>query len=90
MALPPLGCGNGGLDWEVVRREIEAALDAIPDVEVLLYEPTQTFMKAPKGAGIEGLTVRQALMAEVIRRYEVAGLGCTNLEAQKHAWFLNR
>ena len=23
VALPPLGCGNGGLDWVLVRREIE-------------------------------------------------------------------
>jgi len=25
IALPPLGCGNGGLDWDDVRGEIEAA-----------------------------------------------------------------
>ena len=90
VALPPLGCGNGGLDWEVVRREIEAALDAIPDVEVFLYEPTQTYENAPKGAGVEGLTVPRALMAQLIRRCEVLGLGCTNLEAQKLAWFVKR
>ena len=90
MALPPLGCGNGGLDWEFVRREIEAAFDAIPDVEVFLYKPTQTYENAPKGAGVEGLTVPRALIAELIRRYEVLGLGCTNLEAQKLAWFVNR
>lgn len=90
VALPPLGCGNGGLDWDVVRREIEAALDAIPDVEVLLYEPTQAYLNAPKGAGVEGLTVPRALIAELIRRYEVLGLGCTNLEVQKLAWFMNR
>ena len=90
VALPPLGCGNGGLDWEVVRREIEAALDAVPDVEVSLYAPTQAYLNAPKGVGVEGLTVPRALMAELIRQYEVLGLGCTNLEVQKLAWFLNR
>ena len=90
VAIPPLGCGNGGLDWEVVRREIEAALDAIPDVEVLLYEPTETYLNAPKAAGVEALTVPRALIAELIRQYEVLGLGCTNLEVQKLAWFVNR
>lgn len=90
VALPPLGCGNGGLDWEVVRREIEAALDAIPDVDVLLYEPTDVYQNAAKGLGVEGLTVPRALMAELIRRYEVLGLGCTNLEVQKLAWFVTR
>ena len=29
-------------------------------------------------------------MAELVRRYEVLGLGCTNLEVQKLAWFVNR
>ena len=90
IALPPLGCGNGGLDWEVVRREIEAALDTVTDVDVLLYEPTQAYQNAPKAAGVLGLTVPRALIAELIRRYEILGLGCTNLEVQKLAWFMNR
>ena len=90
VALPPLGCGNGGLDWEVVRREIEAALDAVPDVDVLLYEPTLAYQNAPKATGVQGLTVPRALIAELIRRYEVLGLGCTNLEVQKLAWFMDR
>ena len=90
VALPPLGCGNGGLDWEVVRREIEAAFDAVPDIDVLLYEPTDAYQNTAKGLGVEGLTVPRALMAELIRQYEVLGLGCTNLEVQKLAWFVSR
>ena len=39
VALPPLGCGNGGLDWAMVRREIEAAVADLDDVDVLVYEP---------------------------------------------------
>ena len=90
VALPPLGCGNGGLDWVVVRREIEAALEAVPDVDVLLYEPTHTYQNTCKAAGVQGLTVPRALIAEQIRRYEILGLGCTNLEVQKLAWFVRR
>jgi len=41
MALPPLGCGNGGLRWEDVRSLIEKYLGAIPDLEVFVYEPKQ-------------------------------------------------
>jgi O-acetyl-ADP-ribose deacetylase (regulator of RNase III) len=41
IALPPLGCGNGGLDWSRVRAEIEAAAAHLPDVEVIVYEPIQ-------------------------------------------------
>jgi O-acetyl-ADP-ribose deacetylase (regulator of RNase III) len=39
VAVPPLGCGHGGLDWEVVRPRIERALESLPNVRVLLYEP---------------------------------------------------
>ena len=31
IALPPLGCGNGGLDWHVVRPLIEKAFEAVPE-----------------------------------------------------------
>lgn len=40
IAVPPLGCGNGGLDWSLVRIEIEAALAKLDDVEVIVFEPT--------------------------------------------------
>jgi O-acetyl-ADP-ribose deacetylase (regulator of RNase III) len=36
IAVPPLGCGNGGLDWDEVRPRIERAFSAVPDVEVRL------------------------------------------------------
>jgi O-acetyl-ADP-ribose deacetylase (regulator of RNase III) len=41
LALPPLGCGLGGLDWAKVRPMIEAAFAEMPSVRVLLYEPTE-------------------------------------------------
>src|SRR4051812_17859937 len=39
IAVPPLGCGNGGLDWSQVRPLIETVLSELPDVHVYLYEP---------------------------------------------------
>ncbi len=90
VALPPLGCGNGGLDWHVVRREIEWAFDALPEVDCILYQPTDMYQNTRKGEGIWDLTVARALVAELIRRYEVLGTGCTNLEVQKLAWFIHR
>ena len=38
IALPPLGCGLGGLDWSDVRPRIEAALADLP-VRALVFEP---------------------------------------------------
>jgi O-acetyl-ADP-ribose deacetylase (regulator of RNase III) len=90
IALPPLGCGNGGLEWNLVRREIKAELDDLEDVEVTVYEPTAEYMNAPKRHGVEELTPARALIAEIVRRYSVLGIECTNLEVQKLAWFLQR
>ena len=39
IAIPPLGCGNGGLNWADVRPRIEAAFNNLPDVNVLLFAP---------------------------------------------------
>ena len=39
IAVPPLGCGHGGLNWVEVYPRIEAALAALPDVKVALYPP---------------------------------------------------
>lgn len=39
IAIPPLGCGNGGLDWEIVRPLIESAFAELPDMQVLIYSP---------------------------------------------------
>ena len=39
IAVPPLGSGNGGLDWNEVKPRIEAAFSVLTDVRVLLYEP---------------------------------------------------
>ena len=39
IAIPPLGCGLGGLRWDVVRPRIEAAFAAMPELRVSLYEP---------------------------------------------------
>jgi O-acetyl-ADP-ribose deacetylase (regulator of RNase III) len=39
IALPPLGCGNGGLRWEEVRPRIEAALTPLTGIRVALYGP---------------------------------------------------
>ena len=38
MAMPALGCGNGGLDWYKVRPMIEQHLSAL-DLAIWVYEP---------------------------------------------------
>lgn len=90
VALPPLGCGNGGLDWSAVRPLIEKALAGLPSIEVLVYEPTSRYQNVAKREGVEQLTPARALIAELIRRYWILGIECSMLEVQKLAWFLER
>lgn len=88
VAIPPLGAGNGGLDWNDVKPLVTAALIDL-DCEVVVYEPTQTYQNVVKRRGVEKLTPARALLAEMIRRYEVLGFDCSIMEAQKLAWFLS-
>ncbi len=90
IAIPPLGCGNGGLNWSDVRPLIEEYLADLKDVEIVVYEPTEEYQNVAKKKGVEKLTPARALIAEMIRRYWVLGIECTLLEAQKLAWFLER
>ncbi len=42
IAIPPLACGLGGLRWSEVRPRIEAAMGALSELRVILYEPEGT------------------------------------------------
>lgn len=90
IALPPLGCGNGGLDWDQVRPRIEASLRDLTDVRILVFEPTREYQNVAKRSGVEKLTPARALIAELVRRYWVLGIECSLLEVQKLAWLMER
>jgi O-acetyl-ADP-ribose deacetylase (regulator of RNase III) len=49
IAVPPLGCGLGGLNWRDVRPMIENSFSELPDVRVLLFPPV-----GPPDAEIDG------------------------------------
>jgi O-acetyl-ADP-ribose deacetylase (regulator of RNase III) len=89
IALPPLGCGNGGLDWSEVRPEIERILSPLQSAEIVVFEPTAKYQNVAKPTGVTKLTPARAL-AEMVRRYWVLGIECTYLEVQKLCWFLER
>ncbi len=71
VAVPPLGCGNGGLDWNDVRPRIEQAFAALADVHVFLYAP----VGAPESAAMPNRTKRsrmtlgQAALVGLMDRY---------------------
>lgn len=90
IAIPPLGSGNGGLNWSDVRGVIESAFRAMPGVDVIVYEPTKTYQNVMKRSGVEKLTPARALIADLVRRYSILGMECTLIEVQKLAYLLER
>ncbi len=90
IALPPLGCGNGGLDWNPVREEIESTFADLTEVDVRVYAPTNIYQNSMKREGVRKLTVARALIVDLVRRYSVLGIDFSNLEVHKLAWFLHR
>jgi O-acetyl-ADP-ribose deacetylase (regulator of RNase III) len=74
IAIPPLGCGLGGLQWADVRPRIECALKTLPDVHVLLYEPKG----APGASDIvktsqaPRMTMERAALLGLMNRYLAA------------------
>lgn len=90
VAIPPLGAGNGGLNWHEVKPLIVEALSDLDGVDVIIYEPTSRYQNVAKKEGVKQLTPERAMIAELIRQYSILGLECSLLEVQKLAWFLER
>jgi O-acetyl-ADP-ribose deacetylase (regulator of RNase III) len=90
LAIPPLGCGLGGLDWDVVRPMIEDAFGSLPGVQVLLYGPggAPPAKSMPIGTKRPKLTVARALLLALMGRYAELDYRLTLLEIQKMAYFL--
>ncbi len=88
LALPPLGTGNGGLDWQRVKPLVEEALRPLEGLEVWVYEPqAKPRVIAPLGKKPR-LTVARAALLELFALYGALGEPIGRLEAQKLAYFL--
>jgi O-acetyl-ADP-ribose deacetylase (regulator of RNase III)/uncharacterized protein YwgA len=92
IAVPPLGCGHGGLDWADVMPLILVKLAPLEDeVDIRIYPPTG----APAAADMRTagpkprMTAGRAALVEVIRRYSaVAVEGASLIAVQKLMYFL--
>jgi O-acetyl-ADP-ribose deacetylase (regulator of RNase III) len=71
IAVPPLGCGHGGLSWGDVRPLIEAAFSELPEVHVQLFPPGQTPAAdaMPNRTERPKMTVGQAALIALMDRY---------------------
>lgn len=90
VAIPPLGSGLGGLNWNDVRPRIEDAFSTASDVQVLLFEPlgAPDPKTMPVGTRRPPLTLARALLIKLMKQYTELSYRLTLLEIQKVAYFL--
>ena len=89
VAVPPLGAGLGGLDWDDVLPRIKSALQDIPDINVIIFEP-----KGPpdtvRASSVPDMTTGRASLVTLMHRY-LQGLMdpfVTLIEVQKLMYFM--
>lgn len=92
IAIPPLGSGLGGLDWPQVRQRIERTLAAVPEVEVLVFEPAGAPVDSHpnRSSAVPKMTSGRAALVALMRRY-LGGLldpSISLLEVHKLMYFL--
>ena len=71
IAVPPLGCGNGGLDWNEVRPRIESAFAELPVVRVMVFAPggAPEASTMPNRTERPKMTMGQAALIALMDRY---------------------
>lgn len=92
IAIPPLGCGNGGLDWSVVKEMIEKELNNLK-TNIYVFEPNDEIKKILQKENISSkvkLTPARAMLLYLLFAYESKGEQSSLFVANKLAYFLQR
>lgn len=90
VVLPPLGCGLGGLDWQVVKPLIAKKLSALPDVRFIVHEPDSTAATYVHNVKVPKMTPGRAALVMLASGYLAALLEpfVSLLEMHKLMYFL--
>lgn len=88
IAIPPLGAGNGGLEWEKVKKIIEEKLSPL-STEVFVYEPTTQIKEFLKQERVK-LTDARALLLYVLYDLVRNGEYVSEFSSEKICYFLQR
>ena len=65
IAIPPLGCGNGGLKWEKVKPMMDKYIGQLSNVSIQIYEPNEAVKEILQKEAIKkevGLTAARAML----------------------------
>lgn len=88
IAIPPLGAGNGGLEWEKVKRIIEEKLGSL-DREIIVYEPSLFIKEQLKNERVK-LTDARALLLYVLYDLVRNGEYVSEFSSEKVCYFLQK
>ncbi len=88
IAIPPLGSGNGGLDWNKVKRILENKLSDI-NCEIFIYEPSSNIREVLRKERVK-LTPARAMLLSVLYELVRNGEFVSEFSAEKIAYFLQR
>ena len=88
IAIPPLGAGNGGLDWNKVKHLMQYYLGNI-DCDVFIYEPNNAIQEVLKKERVK-LTPARAMLLSVLFDVIKNGEFVSEFTAEKIAYFLQR
>ena len=88
IAIPPLGAGNGGLEWEKVKKMIENKLSNI-EIDIFVFEPTQQIKEQLKKERVK-LTDGRALLLYVLYDLVKNGEYVSEFSSEKVCYFLQR
>lgn len=92
IAIPPLGAGLGGLGWEDVRIRVQAAMQRLDEVQVVVFEPGggPTDEKANRSSQVPAMTLGRAALVALLDCYLRVGreVSVTTLEVHKLMYFL--
>lgn len=70
IAVPPLGCGLGGLNWIDVRKSIESTLGSLKDTKVVVFEPDSSDSSRPtRQKTVPEMNTGRAALIVLTQRY---------------------
>jgi len=88
IAIPPLGAGNGGLNWEKVKDILELKLQYM-DIDIIIYEPTDFIKEKLKKERVK-LTPARALLLYVLYDLIKQGEYVSEFSSEKVCYFLQK
>jgi len=88
IAIPPLGSGNGGLDWNKVKKLLEIHFADI-DCDFYIYEPNTAIKEVLKKERVK-LTPARAMLLSVLYDLVRNGEFVSEFASEKIAYFLQR